>query len=761
MAAEEGPDLPETRGDGKSRRTRTSRKPARVRTGLGARLVVLAIAFVLVALGFELAGKPIQLPVVVVAEIENRLNATMAEVLPETTLSVGGIEVVVGADWVPHLRLDDVQLARIDGPVLATLPETELTLNPEALLSGEIRARSIRVSGATVAVRRDAQGRFDFSFGSGQGPKIDGLGALFALLDRTFAAPSLSGFSQIEADALSLTFADAISGRTWALGDGHFVFENRRRDLAAALSLSLIGKGGVAAEVDMTAISEKGRGTGRITATVHHVAASDLAAQTPVLGFLATLDAPISGQIVVAVDTRGIEGMEGRLDIGAGAFQPADQARPLAFDRASLSIRYSPEDGRIQLGEVSVESSSLRVKAQGQAFLVDAAGHVLTGPLDGRQPAAFLGQVSFDKVLIDPEGIFDAPISFSQGAIEMRLALNPFTLTLGQFSLAEGDQRLVLKGKVTALADGRLNTALDISVNQMSRDRLLALWPPRLVAPTRGWIVENISTGMLTDIHAALREVTGAAPTFELDYAFHDAAFRFLKEMPPVEKADGYSTIQGQVYTLVMNRGTVQAPQGGTLDMSGSVMRIADIFEKTRGDGRVPHPCPRLADRDAVDPRPAAVRIHHQGGAVGDAGHGAVRHSGASQRAAERPRPARRGDLRCPCHDHRLQFGPDRQRQAGDIAEAECHGDTQGDDHLRAGQGGGGAGLGALLPGFRPRCRLAQRHRHGRAGAGGGQGIQDRSAAGVGDGAGGGHLRHQPAQRRAGGPEAELEPGGA
>ena len=557
-----------------------TRGKTRHRNGLGGRLVLVALAFVLVALAFELSGKPIRLPVFLVADVENRLNTSLREVMPGTALSVGGIEIVVGADWVPHLSLEDVALSRIDGPVLLTLPDTELTVDPEPLLSGQLRARSLKISGASVTVHRDAEGRFDFAFGAGQGPKMDSLGAVFAALDKTFASPAASGFKRIEANALSLTFEDAISGRTWALGDGHFVFENRDKELAVELGVSLIGAGGVAAEADVTAIAEKGRNAARITATVDHVAAADLAAQTPVLGFLAALDAPISGRIFATLDTSGVEALDGRLEIGAGAVRPSAQAEPLAFDHAAVSIGYSPRNGQVRLGEISVQSRSLRMQAQGQAYLVDGSGKVLTGPLDGRRPAAFLGQVTFDNVQVDPAGLFAAPVEFSQGALEMKLSFAPFRLDLGQFSLAEGDQRLVMSGHIQALPDGRLESALDLSVNQMSRDRLLALWPPKLVTGTRNWIVDNLTEATLTDIRGALRQVTGAVPKVELGYGYKGAVFKFMKQMPPVTRAEGYATIQDKVYTLVMDAGVVTAPQGGTLDMTGSMLQVPDIMAK-------------------------------------------------------------------------------------------------------------------------------------------------------------------------------------
>ena len=619
------PEVPRPAAVPAPKKPRKARAKSRHRNGLGGRLVLLAAAFGLAVLAFELSGKPIRLPVFLVAEVENRLNASMHQVLPETALSVGGIKVVVGTDWVPHLILEDVALTKQDGPVLLTLPDTELTVDPGPLLSGQLRARSLAISGASVTVRRDAQGRFDFAFGAGQGPKMDSLAAVFAALDKTFADPALSGFKHVEANALSLTFEDAISGRTWAIGDGHFIFENREKDFALELGLSLIGAGAgaVAAEVDLTAIVEKGRDIARITATVDHVAAGDLAAQTPLLGFLAALDAPISGQIVATLDKGGVEALDGRLEIGAGAVRPSAQAEPLAFDHAAVSIGYSPKDGQVRLGEISVESRSLRMTAQGQAYLVDADGRVLSGPLDGRRPEAFLGQVSFNKVQVDPEGLFAAPVEFSQGALEVKLSFAPFRLDLGQFSLAEGDQRLVMTGHIQALPDGRLDSALDLSVNQMSRDRLLALWPPKLVTGTRNWIVDNLSEATLTDIRGALRQVTGEVPKVELDYGFKGAVFKFMKQMPPVTRADGYATIQGKAYTLVMDAGVIEAPQGGTLDVAGSVLQVPDIMAKpSTGHFRVKSRGSLTASLSILDQPPFAF-LTKAGRAV-DLGQGTV-----------------------------------------------------------------------------------------------------------------------------------------
>lgn len=552
------------------------RRASRRRSPFGGRVVLILFFLGLAALLLGAVGRPIQMPVWVVAEVESRLNRALAAALPEGALSVGGIEITVGDDWVPHLVLEDLRLLQLDGQTLLTLPEIQLNLDPKGLLDGQVRAQSLRVVGARIAIRRDRDGHLDLALGSGSGPKIDSLAALFATLDRAFALPALTHLQSVEAEALTFSLTDLRAGRTWEVGDGHLSIENRADELAAQLSMTLVAGGSTTARAVLTAVAAKGEGSARITAQVDRVAAGDLAAQTPLLGWLGVLDAPISGRIAATLDTKGITALDGRLDVAAGALQPSAKTTPIPFDHASLGIGYDPAAGRILLTDLSVQSRTLRLTTKGQAYMVDDTGQTITGPLSGRRPAAFLGQIEVSDLKVDPEGLFAAPVQFSQGAADIRLKLDPFSLDIGQVALSNGAEQLGLSGQVAA-EQGGWRAAFDLTLNQISRDRLLAIWPLRLVPGTRSWVANNIRNADLSDVRASVRIAPGAEPRAELAYDFADAELHFMPKMPPVTGADGYSTIQGKVYTLVMSRGHVTPPQGGPIDISGSVFAVPDI----------------------------------------------------------------------------------------------------------------------------------------------------------------------------------------
>jgi hypothetical protein len=551
------------------------------RSGLVGRLVFLLLALTL-ALGLPaLSGRTFPLPVWAVAEIEDRLDIALDRALPGHAAAVGGLTLTIGADWAPQLDIEDLTLLRPSGRPLLTLPETHLTLDPGSLLRGLIQPRTLRIVGARFAIRRDSAGRFDLDLGESQtpAPRLESPAQAFALIDRAFAQPAFARLSRIEAEALSLSLYDQRLAKTFEVGDGRLSIDNRAGELAAQLSMTLVAGGQTPAQAVLTAVIGKGTEEARLSAEVGQVSARDLASAAPALGWLGVLDAPISGRIATQIDTRGITGFDGRLEIGAGALQPTPRATPIAFDRASLGLGYDPALGRILLTDLSLQSQTLRLSAKGQAYMIDAEGQRTKGALGMRIPQSFLGQLSIADLSVDPEGLFAAPVQFSQGAIDIRLALDPFTLDIGQFTLAEGADRLSLKGRVAAGPKG-WTTAVDLDLNRISRDRLLAIWPLRLVTGTRNWVRDNIRNAQLSDVRAALRLAPGQEPRADISYAFNDAELRFLPKMPPVTGADGYSTIQGRTYSLVLSQGGITPPQGGRLDAAGTVFAVPDITKK-------------------------------------------------------------------------------------------------------------------------------------------------------------------------------------
>jgi Protein of unknown function len=559
---------------------RTDRKP-RKRGGISLTLVLTLIALVL-GFGFltmAYTGKTIRLPTFAVAEIEARMNAGLANArLPKgTAVSLGGVELAVGTDFVPRFRIEDIRLIANTGRSLLALPEAQVSVQPGALLTGRIRPSELRLVGARLAVRRDVTGRIDLEFdgqGEGAGPKT--FSEVLTATEALFASPALNSLTSIEAEGLTLVLTDDRAGRAWQVGDGRLVIDNGATAISAELGLTLLD-GDEPAQAVLTLVSDKGAKTARLTAKVDNIAATDLAAMAPPLAFLAFVDAPISGALDARLADDGrFAGFSGKLSLGAGRLAPGEGARPVGFDRASLALAYDPATARIELSDLSVESASLRLKAQGHGDLQGPDGSALTG---GALPDSVLAQIAFQEVVVDPEGLFEEPIRFGEGALDLRLRLKPFRLEIGQLALTEGDERLLLSGQV-GTDDGGWGGALDVRLNRIDADRLLKVWPVSAVPKTRAWFADNVGQGRLYDVQAALRLKPGGQPQFNLSYEFSDTEVRFVRTLPPILNGRGHATLENKTYTVALDQGHVMAPEGGRIEADGSVFQILDITQR-------------------------------------------------------------------------------------------------------------------------------------------------------------------------------------
>lgn len=534
-------------------------------------LIFLTLAAVFA--GLALSGKPVRLPVWAVVEAEQRLNTTLQDVSQgAASLSVGGAVFVVDEDWVPRLRLEDVRLLEQSGATFLSLPELRLALDPGALASGQLRLRSLRLIGANMRLRRLADGQFDLAFGLPAQPRrVVGLSGLIETLVAAFDHPALRYLRQVEAQALTLRLDDQMLGRVWDLGDGRLVLSNRDDDLAVELGVSVNGGQGGAAQAMMTLIAAKADASARMTVTVERVAAPDIAAQAAPLAWLGVVDAAVSGQIASTLDGAGaLSSLDARLTLDAGALRPNASAKPVVFEGASLQFGYDPTRERLDLREWTVTSKDLALRASGHAYL--------PGVTTGR-PTQVLAQVQIDSLQLDPGGLLDAPVGFEQGALDVRVRLDPFGVDIGQAVLSHQGQRLQASGRVDAGPKG-WEVAVNASLDQIPHARLLALWPPKLVAKTRDWVRDNVQDGLLTNLRAGLRLAPGAEPLFSLGYDFSEGQVRFLKTLPPIENGRGYSVVEGKSYTMVIEDGFVTAPNGGRLDVAGSIFAVPDITQK-------------------------------------------------------------------------------------------------------------------------------------------------------------------------------------
>lgn len=568
-----GPIAPEA-SDRKARQSmKTPRhlKKRRLRRFVGWVFSGLTLLVMLVGLSFVvLRERHVELPGWASAKLANQLTQAMAPL----AVNVETTEIFVSESGTPTVTLLGVRVRDPKGRQLAYLPALDASFAGASLLRGQLRLRELALRETRVILRRDPSGAIDIGLGlAPQGGTQNG-DILKALeqFDNIFTYPALEQLQGISVEGLALSYDDARARRHWEVRDGLLTFEQTPEDVRLQVFFALKNDAGVPSEMALSYVSRKGSPQARFAASFSDVSAGDIATQSPALAFLSVIDAPISGAVRTGITQDGtLAPLSAALELGAGAVRPMADVAPIRFSHAKSYFQYDPTQERLSFDEIAVDTQGVRLQAEGHAYLRDqVAGW----------PRSLVTQLRFSQVLLDPEGVFEKPAAFTSGALDMKLSLDPFSARIGQLVLID-DTGVAYRGHGRAdVTPAGWEVDVDLSLAEITKPRLLALWPLTAVPKTRRWLEENILAGRMTDANAAIRFRPDARPVASLSFDFHDARARFVKTLPPIEQGMGYASISDNGFTLTLEQGHIAMPSGGKIVLDGSIMQVPDLEVK-------------------------------------------------------------------------------------------------------------------------------------------------------------------------------------
>ena len=531
--------------------------------------MLLSLAFVsglgLIAANL-LSGRQMEAPEWVKSRVELALNSSLAG----GQVEVGAIGLAIGQDWAPVIELTNVSLSDRTALPIAAFEYVEVQLGVTSILRGQVQPAALRIEGASLSLRREPDGRFDLSLET-TGAEIGPTGSLADVLDsidRLFEMPQLAAIETVRAEGVTFQYEDVRAARYWVATGGALEMDQDPEKIELRLGFELLYGQDTPAQAALSFTSFKGSPRASFAANIRDLPGADFSSQAPALAWLEVIDAPVSGAVRAQIDDTGLlASMNGTLELGAGALAPTETTRPIRFDRGRAYFTYNPAEEEIVFDEVSVFTEALTLRADGKAYLRD---------MRAGWPSTMLGQFRFSQLTANPGEMFDAPVAFDGGALDLRLRLDPFEVSIGQLVLLDGESAIKASGEVTVADDG-WNVAMDMALDTISPERLLAYWPPDLVPKTREWVGKNVSGGVLSNISAVLRFVPNAQPRVSVGFHFEDAVVRYMKTLPPVTSGVGFASITEDSFSLAIESGQVAAPDGGLLDVADSVIRIPQI----------------------------------------------------------------------------------------------------------------------------------------------------------------------------------------
>ncbi|MDP5362285.1 MAG: DUF3971 domain-containing protein [Paracoccaceae bacterium] len=555
--------------------TKTVPEPPDKRNGLrpwffwlraGLVLCLLPVVF-LAAAAVMLIERDITAPSWITQQIEARAD----DMLVDTTLEFGSITLRIGRDLHPTVRLVDTRLVDAGGLTLTRVPIVEGRISPRGLIfQQDVLMQEVRLIGAQINLRRATNGDVSFALSAtgndlGQARSVP---ELLDQFDQVFERPALEALETVRAEGVIVNFDDARAGRSWIVDSGSLALDLRGGETAIRGNFSLLSGRAEVTEVNLSYVSPRGSRSAQVGLNLSNAIASDIAAQSPALSWLRDVEAPITAAMRTSLDSDGALGpLNATLEIGQGVFQPNPATQPVAFNDAKAYFTYDPVRDRISFSEMSIQTAWGSLSASGDAYLREFR--------DGL-PRALLAQFAFRDVAINPPGFFDTPPEVPEIAVDLRVRFDPFRAEFGEVVLIDADTRLRGRGEVAA-TDAGWQLAVDAQVDQIAPERLVAFWPMSMKPRTRQWVANNLSEGRINSLVTGLRIRPERETEFALGFGFEGSSVRFLRSLPPITGASGVASIENHQFVVSLDKGIVQAPEGGPLQLAGTDFTIVDM----------------------------------------------------------------------------------------------------------------------------------------------------------------------------------------
>ena len=557
------------------------------------------------------------------------------------TVEVGGTQIERAGRIRIAVRIRDIIVRDRDHAIVASAPKAEVKLSGSALLMGRLRAESLNLVDAELAVRITPDGSVTVSAGDNARPLATGVASKKeAGLPPTFprqvpragpaspappaaqspAAPASSDSAQGGLlagldwlDSLSLTGLDGQNLVEIGLKNGNLIVDDQQRGNKwnfqnITLSLRRPSAGGVALSV-----GEEGRHAWSLHAVIgpptNGVRSVDIRADkvstTNILLALRLKDLTYSANLPLSGELRGELGRDGlptyfrgKITAGAGNVIDSDTPDyPMGIDSAEVNVEWD-SGRRVLLAPFKIISGQNRI--------------TLLAHLEPPNDNVADWQLGFSGGTIVLAGIDDEPaLIFNRIAVGVRFDPDKRRVLLTQADFSNGDIGVAGTGSIDYSAEPRL--MLGFAGTQMSASALKRIWPALIAPEVREWVIDRVERGSIQRVEVAVnspvRNLSRRGPPIpddglNVNIVANGATLRPVDELPSVRDADLKAHVTGRTATVTIGQGSADTPAGRKVNISDFVFEVPDTAPKpspARVKFRIDGPVPAVAEILASD----------------------------------------------------------------------------------------------------------------------------------------------------------------
>ena len=527
-------------------------------------IVAMAPVVFAVIVAAMLIGQDVSAP----SWLNKRIQERAATALNGAEIQYEGLDLNIGADLHPRVRMNNVSLIDAEGVQIAQIGALTGQLSPRGVVF-ERRAllQDVSLSGLKVDLERGEDGLLKVAFdNSAQSttltpePEV-----IFAQIERIFEAPALEALEKISISDVSFELADAASGQTWLARSDRVLLDVSGEDRVLSSTIAVQD----AADVGVLKFAVTYRGSKSTAASefaieTKEVNGSDLANVFPALQSLNAMQAPVRLRAFSGIDNEGVaKPISVEIDVGAGRFEPGAQTPPIAITSASLVIQQDPKDPMLFQSGFDLVTDRVELKGSAQLFR--------------SEDEMWIAQVQAQDISVNVPEVYNEPLSFHEAYWDMRVGQGAKQIDIGAFTLR--DQELLYTGHARA-AKRLEGWAVTVEAESPYADvtDILRLWPESAAKGARRWFEASIKKATLTDLTAAVNLAPDGTLNVAAGYEFDSTEIRLLKTMPVVEEAAGYGSFANNAFGVFLSNGYMSAAEGGRIDLTGSRLEVADMI---------------------------------------------------------------------------------------------------------------------------------------------------------------------------------------
>ena len=556
------------------------------------------------------------------------------------TVEVGGTQIERAGRIRIAVRIRDIIVRDREHAIVASAPKAEVKLSGSALLMGRLRAESLNLVDAELAVRITPDGYVTVSTGDNARPLATGVASKKeAGIPPTFprqvtptvpptpssparsaAAPAgaestqsglLAGLDWL--DSLSLTGLDGQNLNEIGLKNGNLIVDDQQRGNKwnfqnISLSLRRPSGGGIAFSVGEeghqawslhVVVGAPANGVRSVDIRADKVSTSNILLALRLKDLTYSANLPLSGELKGELGRDGLPTyFRGKITAGSGDIIDSDTPDyPMAIDSAEVNVEWDSAR-RVLLAPFKIISGQNRI--------------TLLAHLEPPNDNVTDWQLGFSGGTVLLAGIdSEPPLIFNRVAVGMRFDTDKHRVLLTQADFSNGEIGVAGTGSVDYSAEPRL--MLGFAGTPMSASALKRIWPTLVVPEVREWVIDRVDRGSVqrieVGVNSPVRNLSRKGPPIpddglNVNIVASGVTVRPVDDLPSVRDADLKAHVSGRTATVTIGQGVADTPGGRKVNISDFVFEVPDMAPKpspARAKFRIDGPVPAVAEILASD----------------------------------------------------------------------------------------------------------------------------------------------------------------